>query len=162
MTCGPDLWLRVPSTDTAVSVVGPATATRHSGNVPNLDFYAVDDDRLAVLDAVFGLGLFRVFESYSEPDRELREFRTTSEVPDSPRGRFLALFVVDAGPEPTAERIEFDPGAVKNATFRSAVKGGASFSCTSADGSRRRSCGGAIPTTTPRSVRQPGPTPFPS
>jgi hypothetical protein len=49
--------------------------------MPNLDFYAAEDDWPAVLEIVFGLGLFRVLESNSEPDRELRVFETAAEVP---------------------------------------------------------------------------------
>ncbi|WP_410790024.1 hypothetical protein [Kribbella sp. C-35] len=41
--------------------------------MPNLDFYAVDEDHTAVLDAVFRLD-FRVFEMYSDEGTELREF----------------------------------------------------------------------------------------
>ncbi|WP_326557307.1 hypothetical protein [Micromonospora sp. NBC_01796] len=91
--------------------------------MPNLDFYAVADDWLAVLEAVFGLGLFRVLESDSAPDRELREFQTAAEVLESPRGRSLALFVVEAGPEPMAKRIEFLPGVAGDATFRYTCEG---------------------------------------
>jgi hypothetical protein len=40
---------------------------RDSGAVPNLDFYAAGADRIAVLTAVFDLGLFRVFESPLSP-----------------------------------------------------------------------------------------------
>jgi hypothetical protein len=52
----------------------------HSGPVPNLDFYAVGADHDAVLDAVFELGVFRVFEEYAEPGEELREFTAPDEV----------------------------------------------------------------------------------
>lgn len=58
--------------------------------MPNLDFYAVSDDWSAVFEAVFDPGLFRVFESDSEPDRELREFHAPTEVPDGRQGRSLA------------------------------------------------------------------------
>ena len=91
--------------------------------MPNLDFYAVDDDQTAVLAAVFDLGLFRVFEAYSEPDRDLREFRTSEEVPNSPNGRHLMLHVLGSGPEPSARRIDLRPGALGGATFRYCCEG---------------------------------------
>lgn len=91
--------------------------------VPNLDFYAADDDWFGVLESVFDLGLFRVFESHSEPDCELREFQAATDVPDGPRGRHLALFVVGAGPEPTARRIDFLPGVSDDTTFRYCCEG---------------------------------------
>lgn len=56
--------------------------------MPNLDFYAVDDDWSAVLETVFDLGMFRVFESNSEPDRELREFHAPAEIPAGSTGPF--------------------------------------------------------------------------
>jgi hypothetical protein len=79
--------------------------------VPNLGFYATDDDWPGVLEAVFDSGLFRVFESGSEPDRPLREFHTPAEVPDGPHGRHLALFVIGSGPEPTGTRVDLRAGA---------------------------------------------------
>jgi hypothetical protein len=124
--------------------------------VPNLDFYAADDDWFAVLETVFDLGLFRVFESDSEPDCELREFQTATDVTNGLRGRHLALFVVGSGPEPAARRIDFLPGARGDTTFRYCCEGWVSFSSTTADPSGRRSCDGAIPTTTRRSVPRHG------
>ncbi|WP_203958668.1 hypothetical protein, partial [Planotetraspora mira] len=91
--------------------------------VPNLDFYAADDDWLSVLETVFDLGLFRVFESDSEPDCELREFQAAPDVPDGPRGRHLALFVVGSGPDPMARRIDLLPGALGDAAFRYCCEG---------------------------------------
>ncbi|MBB5800470.1 hypothetical protein F4560_000238 [Saccharothrix ecbatanensis] len=86
--------------------------------MPNLDFYAAGDDWSAVLGVVFDLGLFRVFESDSEPDRELREFHAATEVPGGRQGRHLALFVTGSGPAPVARRIDLRPGALGDATFR--------------------------------------------
>jgi hypothetical protein len=91
--------------------------------VPNLDFYAADDDWAMVLATVFDLGLFRVFESYSEPDRELREFHGITEVPDDRQGRSLALFAIGSGPGAIAKRIDFLPGAHPDATFRYCCEG---------------------------------------
>jgi hypothetical protein len=88
-----------------------------------LDFYAVDGDWSAVVEAVFDLGLFRVFEADSEPDRELREFNTANEAVRDPRGRHLMLYVVGSGPEPLVRRIEFLPGVAGDATFRYTCEG---------------------------------------
>jgi hypothetical protein len=98
-------------------------ADRDSEIAPNLDFYAADDDWLSVLESVFELGLFRVFESDSAPDCELREFHGAPDVPDGPAGRHLALFVVGSGPDPTSRRIDLLPGALGDATFRYCCEG---------------------------------------
>lgn len=90
--------------------------------MPNLDFYAADEDWSAVLRTVFELGLFRVFESGSRHDHQLREFRALDKVPADQHGRHLQLLVVGAGPEPVAERINFVPGVV-DATFRYTCEG---------------------------------------
>ncbi|GLX94784.1 hypothetical protein [Herbidospora sp. NBRC 101105] len=78
--------------------------------MPNLDFYAAEDDWAAVIEVVFDIGLFRVFERASEPGRELREFHDPLDVPDSRPARHLALFVVGSGPDPVARRVDRHPG----------------------------------------------------
>jgi hypothetical protein len=84
-----------------------------------LSFYAVDEDWSAIVEAVFGLGLFRVFEANSAPDCELREFHA----PEEAVSRRLMLFVIGEGPEPLARRIEFLPGLAGDATFRHTCEG---------------------------------------
>jgi hypothetical protein len=91
--------------------------------VPNLDFYAMDEDWVAVLATAFDMGLFRVFESDSEPGCVLREFRTAAEVPVGPHGRFLELFLVGSGPEPIGRRIDFLPGVSERGAFRHTCEG---------------------------------------
>ncbi|WP_330179721.1 hypothetical protein OHB26_25180 [Nocardia sp. NBC_01503] len=91
--------------------------------MPNLDFYAVDEDWSDVLEVVFELGLFRVFESYSEPGHELREFSAAVEIPDNLLGRHLMLFVAGAGPEPFARRIDFASDVVSDNPFRYTCEG---------------------------------------
>lgn len=94
--------------------------------MPNLDFYAFEDDQRAVVAAVFDLGLFRVFEWYSARDRELREFRGAKEVPEDatrPCLTSLALYAAKSGPEPTRRRIDLQPGALGDATFRYSCEG---------------------------------------
>ncbi len=46
----------------------------------NLDFFAAEFDQRAVLDFLFKATDVRVFESYSEFDADLREFRSIEEV----------------------------------------------------------------------------------
>jgi len=91
--------------------------------VPNLDFYATSDNQSSVLSAMFDLGVFRVFEAYSEPDNELREFGAPEEIPDAPFGPHLMLYAVGSGPEPTARCIDLNPGVLGDATFRYECQG---------------------------------------
>jgi hypothetical protein len=91
--------------------------------VPNLDFYAVDGDQLAALNAVFEDNRFRVFEVYSEPGSQLREFASPQEIPEEPHGPHLMLYAIGTGPEPTAHRIELRPGAAGGATYRYRCQG---------------------------------------
>jgi hypothetical protein len=86
--------------------------------VPNLDFYAFDTDRQAVLEAVFSLDLFRVFERASQPDSDVREFRGADAVDAASEVAFLMLYPVGAGPEPVMRRIELTPGAIPGAAYR--------------------------------------------
>jgi cell wall assembly regulator SMI1 len=96
----------------------------HSGPVPNLDFYAFGADHRAVLDVVFGLGVFRAFEEYSEPGEELREFTAPDEVLVARAQQFVMLYVVGSGPEPVARRIDLRRGSVLgDATFRYRLRG---------------------------------------
>lgn len=72
-----------------------------------------------MIDVVFELDQFRVFESYSEPGHELREFSAAVEVPRSG----LMLFVKGTGPEPLARRIDFASDAVSGKQFRYECEG---------------------------------------
>ncbi|MEV0029674.1 hypothetical protein [Nocardia sp. NPDC050793] len=88
--------------------------------MPNLAFYAVDEDWSAVLDVVFELDLFRVFESRSEPGHELREFSTAAEIP---RTRPLMLLVNGAGPEPLARQVDTAAHTISDAPFHYICEG---------------------------------------
>ncbi|HET7083603.1 MAG TPA: hypothetical protein VFI23_02460 [Rhizomicrobium sp.] len=48
--------------------------------MPNLDFYAASLDFQPVLDFIFNRSGCRVFESYSEFDAEIREFKSTNDL----------------------------------------------------------------------------------
>jgi hypothetical protein len=67
--------------------------------------------------------VFRVYESDSAPNRELREFHSPAEVPDDQQGRHLALFVIGSGPIPVPKRVKLRPGALGDATFRYSCEG---------------------------------------
>jgi hypothetical protein len=70
--------------------------------MPKLEFYAAGPDQRAVLDVVHELDLFRVFEDYSRPGTDLREFLSPDEVPTGEAGVGLMLYPIGAGPEPVA------------------------------------------------------------
>lgn len=91
--------------------------------MPNLHFYAADEDWAAVLEAVFALGSVRVFEAYSEPDRQLLELHSVPQVLACPRGWMLRLYAEGSGPEPVRRRIDLHPGALGDATFRYTIDG---------------------------------------
>jgi len=91
--------------------------------VPNLDFYAIGEDQRAVMDAVFVVGRFRVFEAYSDPDTGLREFTAASGIAEVLHGAQLMLYVVGSGPEPVHRRIDLRPGALGDAKVRYRCEG---------------------------------------
>ena len=78
--------------------------------MPKLEFYAAGPDLRAVLDAVHELDLFRVYEEYSEPGTDLREFLSPDEIPIGESAVCLMLYPIGAGPAPVAQRIELEPG----------------------------------------------------
>jgi hypothetical protein len=51
-----------------------------SAAVANLDFFAADADQKSVIEFLFSSADVRVFESYSEFDQDLREFRSFEEL----------------------------------------------------------------------------------
>jgi len=89
--------------------------------VPTLEFYALDADRAAVLDLVFDAERFRVFQAYSRPGAELREYASAAEVLAdtwAPHGPELMLWADSSGPDPYIGRIDLDPEAWDGGTFR--------------------------------------------
>ena len=48
--------------------------------MPNCDFYATPEDQRSILDRSFEDDLCDVFESYSEFDQSLRQFRSADEI----------------------------------------------------------------------------------
>jgi hypothetical protein len=101
----------------------------------NLDFFAAERDQKALIDFLFSSTDVRVFESYSEFDEELREFRSLDEIASTfPIGtdRFgnghaivLQLWSPSVMSELTITRFEVDPDACDGHTFRHRIEGGA-------------------------------------
>lgn len=104
-----------------------------SGPVPNCDFYAAGQDLLDVLSVVFALGDCLVFEAYSPPGEDLREFKTVEEI----RHRYalglcegrgpsvlLQLYAPSAAGAISRRRIDLKPqGGVTEARFRYTMEG---------------------------------------
>jgi hypothetical protein len=100
----------------------------------NLDFFATRADHEALVRFLFGSTDIRVFESYSEFGRELREFRSFEElaaafeVGSDPAGSGFAVLLqlwspsVESGPR--MERITLDPSRCGGHTFRYRIDGG--------------------------------------
>jgi hypothetical protein len=101
----------------------------------NLDFFAAEADQRAVLDFLFSSTDVRVFESYSEPDADLREFRSTDDLAESfPIGIdrhgnghavLLHLWSPSVMSELTITRFALNPKACNGHTFRHRIDGGA-------------------------------------
>ena len=100
----------------------------------NLDFFAAEADQRAVLDFLFSATDVRVFESYSEYDAELREFRSTGELAaafplgSDPHGNgdavLLQLWSPSVMSKLAIERFALNPAACNGHTFRHRIGGG--------------------------------------
>lgn len=101
----------------------------------NLDFFAAEDDVRAGLDFLFSSTDARVFESYSEYDADLREFRSTEELaavfplgtdPNSNGSAvLLQLWSPSVMQDLTIRRFALNPTACDGHTFRHNIEGGA-------------------------------------
>ncbi|HKB40864.1 MAG TPA: hypothetical protein VKD72_30840 [Gemmataceae bacterium] len=101
----------------------------------NLDFFAAEADQRAVLDFLFSSTDVRVFESYSEYDADLREFRSTDELAAAfplgidPYGNgkviLLQLWSPSVMRDLTIRRFALDPAHCDGHTFRHNIEGGA-------------------------------------
>ena len=101
----------------------------------NLNFFAAEADQKAVTDFLFSATNVRVFESYSEPDKEIREFTSTDDLMEAfPLGYdkhgnghavLLQLWSPDVIRELTIRRFALDPIACSGHTFRHSIEGGA-------------------------------------
>src|SRR5438309_820839 len=100
----------------------------------NLNFFAAEADQRAVLDFLFSSTDVRVFESYSEPDADLREFRSTDELAAAfplgtdPHGNSTAILLQLWSPsvmrDLTIRRFALSPRHCKGHTFRHRIEGG--------------------------------------
>jgi hypothetical protein len=101
----------------------------------NLDFFAAEADQKAVIDFLFSANDVRIFESYSEPDTDLREFRSIEELVAAfplgidPHGNgsavLLELWSPSVMSELTITRFALDPIKCHGHTFRHRIDGGA-------------------------------------
>ena len=97
----------------------------------NLDFFAAEADQRAVLDFLFSSTDLRVFESYSEYDAELREFRSVDELAAAfPLGTdrhgnggvmLLMLWSPSVMRDLTIERFALKPEYCNGHTFRNRI-----------------------------------------
>ncbi len=100
----------------------------------NLDFFAAEADQRAVLDFLFSSTDVRVFESYSEPDAELREFPSTDELAAAfplgtdPHGNGHAITLQLWSPsvmrDLSIRRFKLNPVHCTGHTFRHNIEGG--------------------------------------
>jgi hypothetical protein len=100
----------------------------------NLDFFAAEADQRAVLDFLFSSTDVRVFESYSEPDAELREFHSTADLGaafplgSDPHGNGHAILLQLWSPsvmrDLSIRRFKLDPAHCNGHTFRHNIEGG--------------------------------------
>jgi hypothetical protein len=99
----------------------------------NVNFFAAEADQRALLDFLFASTDVRVFESYSEFDADLREFRSTDDLASvfpiglDPHGNGCAvtLFLSSQSVlrKPTIRRFALDPAKCGGATFRHEIDG---------------------------------------
>jgi hypothetical protein len=100
----------------------------------NLDFFAAESDPQTVLDFLFSSTDVRVFESYSEYDAELREFRSINELAATfplgtdPHGNGTATLLQLWSPavmrDVSIRRFALDPAHCNGHTFRHCIEGG--------------------------------------
>ena len=105
--------------------------------MPNVYFFATRSDQKAIIDFVTNLEGVRVFESYSELGRELREFRTFDELASAYEvgvdkygngfGIGLTLWWPDVDPHFEIRRINLNPKSCRGHTVRWCVKSSAAI-----------------------------------
>src|SRR5262245_16139913 len=94
-------------------------------------------DYKLVFDFIFSSTDFRVFESYSEPDQQLHEFKSFDQlasifpIGDDPHGNVTAVLLQLWSPSVmqklTIERFGLDPKRCQGHTFRHRIAGGGLF-----------------------------------
>jgi hypothetical protein len=101
--------------------------------MPQLEFFALHDDQAALLNFLFDEMRLRVFESYSDFGRELREFRSTGEIEKcfalgmdiygNGSVVLLQLWSLNATSDVEIRRIELNPIKCNGHTFRYCIEG---------------------------------------
>jgi hypothetical protein len=96
--------------------------------MPQLEFFAVREDQLALLKFILTETDIQIFEHASRPDSDLRQFHRPEEVDDAyslgidDHGNgllaTLALWSPSVMPKLQTVRIDFDPKRVRHARFR--------------------------------------------
>ena len=95
-----------------------------------LDFYANSSDILEVIDFMFELSPMRLFEAYSSPDCEIREFKSSKEILESSHiednhgGIFVRGWWESVTSKSYVKKIELNPSVKK---FRYSLEGVATF-----------------------------------
>ena len=94
----------------------------------NLDFYAIGQDIIDTLEFIFTETDCKVFESYSEHGKDLREFKSMSECFTAYNYEFAGSFLLQLWSPSVAskvffKRIDLDPKKCNGATFRFRVDG---------------------------------------
>jgi hypothetical protein len=97
--------------------------------MPNCDFYAAEQDLEAILKFVFDELNRRVYESYSEPDKELIEFKDSGHLLSYRNAEvsenlfLLQLWPVEASKNVWIKKFSLNPEYCDGATFRYNVEG---------------------------------------
>lgn len=125
----PDFWLGRRAQDYSTPTGCPM-----STQSANLDFFAAEEDQRSVLDFLFNETDVRVFESYSDPSSELREFRSTAELAAAfplgldRHGNGSAILLQLWSPlvmrSLNVVRFALNPAACNGHTFRHRIDGG--------------------------------------
>ena len=94
----------------------------------NFDFYAVEQDIAKILEFIYAETDCRVLESYSENDRDLREFKSVSEVLDAYNSKSVGTFLLQlwspsVSSEVVIRKISLDPRKCNGATHRFSIEG---------------------------------------
>ncbi len=94
----------------------------------SLDFYAIEQDISDVLEFVLTETDCKIFESYSEYDKELREFKSISEVIGAYDSKSVGTFLLDlwspsVSSKVVIKKIVLDPRKCNGATHRFTIEG---------------------------------------
>src|SRR5687768_11779101 len=94
----------------------------------NLDFYAIEQDISDVLEFVLTETDCKIFESYSEFDKELRKFKSVSEIFEAYNSKSVGTFLLQLWSPSVStkfvlKKIVLDPQKFNGATHRFRIGG---------------------------------------